>query len=70
MQSKRFALKSIHLHSGGTGVFGPMCRVVYFRCGAKMTDASINIDVYRLKVDDLLINIVVLINETFIGNHT
>ena len=56
-QWRRFALRFIHSHSGAIGVFWLKCRVVYFRYGAKMTDASSKIDVRRLKVGDLLIKI-------------
>ena len=47
-----FCLRFIHSHSGATGVFLPFCRVVYFRCGAKLTDASSKIDVRRLEMEN------------------
>ena len=50
VQLRHFALRFIHSHSGATGVISPICRVVYFRCGAKLTDTSSKIDVHRLKV--------------------
>ena len=58
-QLRRFALKFIHSHSGATGVFWLNCRFVYFRLGANITDASSKVDVPRLKVGDLLIQILV-----------
>ena len=55
-QLRRLALRFIHSHSGATGVCLPICLVVYFWCGAKLTDASSKIDVRRLKEGDLLRN--------------
>ena len=52
---KCFALRFINSHSSGTGVFRLKSRIVYFRFGANMTDASSKIDVRRLKVRDILI---------------
>ena len=49
----------VHSHRGATGIFLPICHVVYFRCGAKLTDPSSKIDVRRLNVGDLLIQICV-----------
>ena len=57
LQLRRFALRVIHSRNGATGVFWVKRRFVYFRLGAKMTDASSKIDVRRLKVGDLLIQI-------------
>ena len=58
-QLRRFALRFIHSRSGATGVCLPICLVVYFRCGVKLTGTSSKIDVRRLKVGDLLIKILV-----------
>ena len=58
-QLRRFAPLFIHSPSGATGVSWLMCRVVCFRVGAKMTDASSKIDIRRQKVWDLLIQIFV-----------
>ena len=52
-----FAIKA---YSGATRIFRPKHQLVYFRFGAKMTDASSKIDVRRLKVGDLLIQMFVL----------
>ena len=49
-QLRHFALWFMHSHSGASGVFWLNCRIVYFWCGAKMTDASSEIDVHRLRV--------------------
>ena len=62
---QRFAQWFIHSQNGAIGVFWPKCRIVYFRFGAKMTDASSKIDVPRLKEGDLLIRI--LVHCAFIG---
>ena len=56
---RRSALPFIQSHSSATGVFWLNCRVVYFRFGAEMTDASSKMDVRRLKVGYLLIQILV-----------
>ena len=39
-QLRCFILWFIHSHSGATGIVLPICRVLYFWFGAKMTDAS------------------------------
>ena len=56
---RHFALRFIHSNSGATGVFLPICCVVYllYICGANLTDASSKIDVRRPKVGDLLLKI-------------
>ena len=54
-QLRHFALRLILSHI----VFLPICRVVYFRCGVKLTYSGSKIDVRRLKVEDLLIQILV-----------
>ena len=51
----RLALRFIQSHSGATLVFWSKCRVVYFRCGAKITDVSSKIDVRRPKLGGLLV---------------
>ena len=58
-QLRRFALRFFHSHSGATGVFCLICRIVYFRCAANLIAASSKIGVRRLKVRDLLIKIYV-----------
>ena len=52
-------MRFIRSNRGATGVFWQMRCVVYFRCGAKVTDASSKMDVPRLKMGDLLIQILV-----------
>ena len=47
------------VHSVATDVFWLKSRLVCFRFGAKMTEASSKIDVRRLKVGELLIQILV-----------
>ena len=54
---RRSALRFFHSHCGATGVFCIICRTVYFRCAANLIAASGKICVRRLKVGDLLVNI-------------
>ena len=54
---RRSALRFFHSHSGATGIFCLICRTVYFRCAANLIAASGKICVRRLKVGDLLIQI-------------
>ena len=44
--------------NGAIGVLWPKGRTVYFRFGAKMTEAGSKINVPRLKKGDLLIRII------------
>ena len=60
-QLRLFPLRFSYSHSGATGVFLPICRVVNLRCATTptVTDASIKNDVRRLKVGGLLIQMLV-----------
>ena len=58
MQLRRSTLRFFHSHSSATGVFCLICRTVYFRCAPNLIAASGEICIRRLKVGDLLIQIV------------
>ena len=45
---RHVALRFIHSHSDATHVVLPICRIVYFRWGAKLIDAISKIDVRRM----------------------